>query len=394
MELSGIQAAAGARSRAARDSADRHRTTTHLLLITAVLWLVNFAILTTRAAAVDVDSGPRETTIRLGCSIVGAATSLSIYVLFRRSTMSPTRRFLWTAAIFVPMSVLLAGLNELAWLVFTDYYPERYGITAAQFFAGQCTGRHGCADIVIETIYTAGTMFWIYVAWAGLYVGALIAADVRDRDRRLAAAEAAAHEAQVAALRFQLNPHFLFNTLNTLSGLIKLDRKEQAEKVVLNLSAFLRRTVRDTPAQLVSLEQEVEDQKMYLDIERVRFKDRLDVVFEIAPGCEKASVPGLILQPLIENSIKYAVAIAEGKVWIRIAAERRGEDLVLKVENSNPGARHVEGCGCSIGLNNVCKRLDALYGSGATLIAGYDASGGWSNILTIPWKEYEPACES
>jgi LytS/YehU family sensor histidine kinase len=299
------------------------------------------------------------------------------------------RRFLILAAIFVPISLAMATINEVSWLVLTDYYRKNYGILPSQLFALRCVGKSGCSPFFMEVIYTGVATLWIYVAWTALYISALTAAEVRNRDRRLVAAESAAHQAQLAVLRFQLNPHFLFNTLNTLSGLIALNRKDQAEQILMNLSAFLRRALRKESQQLVSLRSELEGEQMYLDIERARFGDRMRVELSIDPECESASVPAFILQPLVENSIKHAVAVAQNGVTIRLSAHKIDDQLILTVENSDPGAdapEHASGFG--IGLENVQMRLAALYGRNAALAVKITADKHWQNTLTIPWREH------
>lgn len=361
-----------------------------ILLITAVLWFANFGILATRASALGLDAGIDKTLIRFICSIVGAVSTLAVYGALRSSTLSPLKKFVLSVISFIPISFGLGAMNETVSLLFTNYYLERYNLTASQIFSGHCPGKIGCEMFGVEIVYTSASMIWVYIAWAALYVSTLIAADVRDRDRRLSIANAAAHHAQLNALRYQLNPHFLFNTLNTLSGLVALDRKAQAEKVILNLSMFLRRTLREEARRVVSLRKEFEAQQMYLDIEQVRFGDRLKVDFYLDPQCDKAGVPPFILQPLIENSIKHGVAPSERTVSLGVSARRLGtSQLELKVENSNPGpVAAEESGGFGIGLENVRLRLDAIYGGRASLVAETKPDGGWQNVVTIPWTEY------
>lgn len=374
--------------RAIAAPARQPRLGSDILLITAILWLANFAILTTRSASLGIDSGPREIGIRFVSALVGFLLTLCVYAAFRARLMSPLRRFLAITLTCIPISFLLAAGTETAWLLFTDFYSSRYGITAEQIFSGRCTAPGGCTEFRSIIIYSAAEAIWIYIACAALYISTLIAAEVRDRDRRLAAAESSAHQAQLMALRFQLNPHFLFNTLNTLSGLVALGRSEQAERILINLSAFLRRALRNEPQQNVPLKSEIEGEQMYLDIERARFGNRLRVELDIPPECEAACVPAFILQPLVENSIKHAVAMTERRVTIRISARRANDQLEVAVENSDPGRNLPdESSGFGIGLENVRLRLAAVYGSEAALEVTITADGRWVNLVKVPWME-------
>jgi hypothetical protein len=353
-----------------------------VLLMTAVLWLAHFGILSTRSQALGIDEGGLEIAVRFGVSVIGAGSCVGVYYLLRRRVMRPMTRFAWAVALCAPCCFLLAAGGEVVWLICTPYYEKKYGLELSDLF-----GPHRF-KILKEMVYSAVFFLWVYVSWCALYVGSVVAAELRDRDARLALAESAAHQAQLLALRFQLNPHFLFNTLNTLSGLIALDRKRQAEDVVLNLSEFLRYSLAGEPEQFVTLAKEIEAQRMYLDIERVRFADRLKVRFEVERGCEEAFVPAFLLQPLIENAIKHAVAPSEAPVTLTVGAEREDGQLVIRVENSastDPPAAKPRGFG--IGIANVRNRLDALFGAKASFEAAPTAAKGWVNRIALPWME-------
>ena len=228
---------------------------------------------------------------------------------------------------------------------------------------------------------------WIYMAWAALYAVVINAADLRERDRRLATAEREAQQAQLAALRLQIHPHFLFNALNALSGLVALGRQPEAERMILNLSSFLRRTLTSDPDQLTSLQEEIEVQMMYLGIEQVRFSDRLRIDCSLPEDCKQALVPKLILQPLVENAIKHGLAPTDGIVTVSVGATRRGN--VLEVWIKDDGAmNHDSVPGFGIGLRNVRDRLKALFGDEASLNAGREGAG-WVSRILIPWMKTE-----
>lgn len=235
----------------------------NLLLVTAVIWLANWGILVTRSYALGTDNGLSEAIIRLLVSIAGGLSCILIFKMLQRSQQPPLPRFLTAVGLSIPIALAVAVIYESLWLFFTDYYFVRKGIRLATIDFSQCgVASSACVYLVREALFTTGTLFWVYVSWCALYVGMAIAGELRERDIRLNVAERTAKDAQLSALRLQLNPHFLFNTLNTLSGLIALDRKRQAEDMVLNLSSFLRFSLKSGEEELVTVAKEIDAQKM------------------------------------------------------------------------------------------------------------------------------------
>jgi hypothetical protein len=187
------------------------------------------------------------------------------------------------------------------------------------------------------------------------------------QDRQLSDARAAAQQAQLTALRYQLNPHFLFNSLNSISALIVTHRNEDAERMTEKLSTFLRNSLSADPARLVPLEEELSLIEEYLDIEGVRFGERLDVEIDCEPEAGAALVPSFIVQPLVENAIKHGVAPSRDPVHIRIAASVEGKDLCIEVENGTSPVLDEPSFGAGVGLKNIRRRLQAVYGRRASL---------------------------
>lgn len=187
------------------------------------------------------------------------------------------------------------------------------------------------------------------------------------QDRKLSDARTAAQQAQLMALRYQLNPHFLFNALNSISALIVTRRNEDAEKMTEKLSTFLRNSLSADPGRLVPLEEELSLIEEYLDIEGVRFGERLDVEIECEPDAGAALVPSFIVQPLVENAIKHGVAPSRAPVRIHIAAAVEGEDLCIEVENGTSPVVEEVSFGAGVGLKNIRRRLEAVYGKRASL---------------------------
>lgn len=196
----------------------------------------------------------------------------------------------------------------------------------------------------------------------------------RERELELAAAreaasraEAAASAASLAALRYQLNPHFLFNTLNAISSLIVTRNYDTADAMIAKLSEFLRATLSSQPEALLPLEDELATLQHYLEIESVRFGDRLAVEFVCPPELNDALVPGFLLQPLIENAIKYALAPSAKPVTIKVEASADGDTLLVSVEDDGTGPDKAARPGTGVGLANVRQRLATLYGAAGGL---------------------------
>jgi len=236
------------------------------------------------------------------------------------------------------------------------------------------------------------SVVWLFffLAWSAFYLANQAQAEALGAQRRLADAESAAQAAQVRALRYQVNPHFLFNTLNSLSSLVMTGRTDRAEAMLLALSTFFRTSLSLDPSANVTLAEEIDLQRLYLDIEKARFPDRLHVEIDVPLELEQARLPALLLQPIVENAIKYGVSKSRKAVLIRIEA-RHLDDHRMVVEVSNrlknggkeelPAATH-EGTG--VGLANVCQRLDARFGGRATCRYGAMSGGGFKVALTMP----------
>jgi signal transduction histidine kinase len=201
-------------------------------------------------------------------------------------------------------------------------------------------------------------------AWTGLYYGInyyLLLDEQAERFERMAAQ---ANNAQLEMLRYQLNPHFLFNTLNSISTLVLLSETERANTMLSRLSSFLRYSLVGEREGQATVAQEIQALKLYLEIERTRFEERLRTRFDIAPEVANARIPSLLLQPLVENAVKYAVTPLEEGADIWVTARRIGDRLELSVADTGPGigeARPTPGS-TGVGLANIRDRLIQTYG--------------------------------
>jgi len=225
----------------------------------------------------------------------------------------------------------------------------------------------------------------LYGAFGASALTVLWSIEQRRQERRLIEARMEAVQAQLSALRFQINPHFLFNTLNAINSLIVTQRTAQAERMLTRLADFLRATLAEPTSGLSALEHELSVIEAYLEVEAVRFPDRLRVAYDCPPDLGDVLVPDFILQPLVENAIKHAVAPAERPVTVTLAARAEAGLLVIAVSDDGdlaPG-RPVVAPGLGVGLANVRHRLALLFGERAALTVTQD-EGGYRATLRFP----------
>lgn len=224
--------------------------------------------------------------------------------------------------------------------------------------------------------------------WSGLYFGIKNFQMLQKEKQNALKASTMAHQAHIKMLRYQLNPHFLFNTLNAISTLILLKENDNAETMVSRLSDFLRYSLDNDPIKRVTLGEEIKVLRLYLEIEKVRFDDRLEVNWEIDPTCESALVPSMILQPLIENAIKHAISKMENGGQIAISAKRFGNDLLIDVADNGPGADIKDGQlkrENGVGLVNIRERLHSLYQRNFAFSVEHNQPSGVRVRLRLPY---------
>jgi two-component system LytT family sensor kinase len=233
--------------------------------------------------------------------------------------------------------------------------------------------------------------FALLAAWTALYYGINYYLLLEEQIRQRETLESAASTAQLAMLRYQLNPHFLFNTLNSISTLVLLKQTERANAMLARLSSFLRYTLVNEPTAKVTLAQEVETLKLYLEIEKMRFEDRLRPHFKIESETIGARLPSLLLQPLIENAIKYAVTPSENGADIWLTAKREGQAVRIEVaDNGHLDGGEVSGSpSTGVGLANIRDRLSQAYGPAHRFDTRKNDKGGFSVIVEIPFETGE-----
>ena len=233
-------------------------------------------------------------------------------------------------------------------------------------------------------------------AWAALYYGINFYLIIEEQADQLLKLENQATSAQLAMLRYQLNPHFLFNTLNSISTLVLLKQTERANAMLSRLSSFLRYTLANEAIAQVTIEQEVETLKLYLEIEKMRFEDRLRPSFDIDPAVEHAKLPSLLLQPLVENAIKYAVTPQEEGADIAVAARLAGDRVQITVADTG-GECGDHGMGESgstgVGLANIRDRLSQAYGEDHRFETQTRTGKGFQVLIDIPFQTESPGLE-
>ena len=225
----------------------------------------------------------------------------------------------------------------------------------------------------------------LLLVWSGLYYGVKFYERLQLEREATLKASALAQEAQLKMLRYQLNPHFLFNTLNAISTLVLDGQNRIANLAVSRLSEFLRYTLDQDPMKKVTLRQELDALNLYLGIEKLRFGDRLKLEFDVDERSESALVPSLLLQPLVENSMKYAIAPREEGGSVTIIAGLEGDGLRLAVVDDGPGlpVGATPGNGRGVGLRNTRERLKVLYGD-AHRVEVADAAPGLRVEMRLP----------
>jgi two-component system, LytTR family, sensor kinase len=338
------------------------------LWMTLIFWTSNLALLTLGTALAGKGHLAEITGMRLLTTLVGLGFCFLIHLLLKHPRLDTTRKRLIALAIAAP---LLA--ETFAW---TSYFAEAAVDPSLSLSNLTWSG----------AIRTVAFWTWFFLAWAGLYLALSYSFDVREEQQRSAEIRERAHAAQLRALHSQINPHFLFNSLNSVSALILDARGEQAEQMVTKLAHFLRMGLAADPSETITLRQEIELQRTYLEIEQLRYQD-LEVEVSVPDDLAEARVPALILQPIVENAVKYGVAGAPPPATIAIRARSEGSRLLLDVEDSGTGAGKAQP-GAGIGLRNVLERLRLIYGEGrAAMTSGPLPEGGFRVHLELPLEK-------
>lgn len=339
-------------------------------------WLFYMIIVTLRAAVLDFPAQEELVVRRVGVTVFGVMINAMLYLGLRWFEDKPlTQRVIAACIGAIPAALAISSFNYFA---FNVYDP------ISMFEDAELREQISKIDPMAIVLEFAISTYYFLMSWAMLYLALSYASEVRSAERRAARFAQAAQQAELRSLRYQVNPHFLFNTLNSLSTLVLRNRPDEAESMIMNLSTFYRTSLTGDPLDDMPLADEVELQQLYLNIEAVRFPDRLKIEIDIPDAAMTCCVPGLILQPLVENAIKYGVARATRPVTIRIAARELDGSLHLTVSDDGDVIPSAQDKGSGIGLANVRDRLDARYGSAARIEWHSPFEGGFVVDLTLP----------
>lgn len=315
----------------------------------------------------------------------------------------------------------------LSWLALTPIIAtlaERFAFTEGRHW--QALGRHAIAGVLVALfqVVVVGAIYWFttgqysgvatslgnqvqrffgnfflesivtYAGTAGVFTAIDFARAVRDEavtrarlEARAAALESSVAQARLDALSMQMNPHFLFNTLTAISGLVAQERKAEAREVIQRLGELLRQSLGNGNGPFSTVAREVELLEDYLYIQRIRFSDRLTASVEIDGETRELLIPAMLLQPLVENAIRHGIEPREGKGAVKVSVRRSGDSLRISITDSGGGFA-LNGNGRpareGIGIANTRERLEHIYGSAASLALGNQPGGGAEAVVIVP----------
>jgi signal transduction histidine kinase len=340
------------------------------------LWTLTYA-LTTARVVVGMDT-PLRQILEMGARravVCGAGLLFCVLIqkiLLRGRGQPFSRRIAAALALSVAGTAFWTVVNHAVFYFYRPIMPWKGTLP----------------EWLIDAVPSFSVLIWSFIAWCAIVFALSYDEDAREKTLRLMEAQALAAESQNQMLRYQINPHFLFNTLNALSSLILQKDFDRAERMVLSLSNFLRASLEKAPSDKITLADELTAQRQYLAIEQERFGDRL-VLSETAPAdLQRALLPGLILQPLIENAVKYGVARTTRPVRVVVIAAARGGRLAVTVQDDAvPDIANAPQT-LGVGLENVRRRLAVLYGEAGVLTCGPRPGGGFAATIEFPleWR--------
>jgi hypothetical protein len=335
------------------------------------LTLVSAIRAAVHAALTDGDFAPLAPTVPWALYWI-AATPAIVWL----STRLPLRRpaLIWVIPVHLALGALAGALlaQFLSW------------VSAAGWVPTPASGTWPPPNWGIR--FQVGLFTYVFIlSWCYVYE---YFTSVRAREVAVAQLETELARSQLNALKAKLQPHFLFNTLHAVIVLIRHD-SEAAIRTVMRLSDLLRMVLLDADRQEVTLERELHLVHLYLEIEQTRFRDRLEVVWDVAPGLERAAVPPLLLQPLVENALKHGIGTQGTGGRVAIAAAAHNGTLTLRVTDSGAGLRGSGPAGGGIGLPSTRGRLERLYGRDHRFVVEEAPGGGVSALVEIPYRQLE-----
>jgi signal transduction histidine kinase len=351
-------------------------------------------------------------TIAVACLVTAALDAFQVYMngVLGGATSPPWRDMLWQSGEWL----IFGALTPIPYLT-TRRFPLRRphlprsllphvaaalivcigwasaGITMRWLLGIEWSDAPRVAQFANWVLITLPWSVLLYCAALGAIHAVVYFAEAREREAHAAQLSSQLANARLDALRMQLHPHFLFNSLNAITVLVRDDDTKVASRMLELLSDVLRRVLRGDGGHEVSLEEELEFVQEYLAIEQVRFSDRLRVSYDVAPECVGAAVPRFALQPLVENALRHGFGQLEGEGRLEVGAKREGDDLVLWVRDDGPGfiANGEASSRRGVGLANTRERLTALYGERARLELRTAPGEGTTATIWMPFRRFE-----
>jgi two-component system LytT family sensor kinase len=343
-------------AQASSESAAR-RTMTQIHVFSALFWAAMFTMHTTQMFLVNGHEEWPSIGWRAAMNVLAFALCVPLGKVIAATLDKPIRkRVIAIGSACLPIAFVYALVGHYVWTYVLENPPMPYS---------------ALASLIVQSQYN----FILFLLWSTFCAVILYAAQLQERERSLLQAQVLAREAELKMLRYQINPHFLFNTLNAVSALIVTGQAQAADAMINKLARFFRNALSRESSAKVTLTEELRVQLEYLNIELTRFPDRLSWSTQIEPGLDKALVPHLILQPLFENAIKHGVARNASPVELQLSAQRKDGQLIVTLRNEmrrlgpKPDLqpdRHVDQS-AGVGLANVARRLANFYGAAAGL---------------------------
>lgn len=327
----------------------------------------------------DYSSSLREKIFR-------SLRNYSLFALLTPFVIVVSRRFRITRDRWVgPLAALVIGffLFSAAWAVLRVTFFQIHIVKTGQLVPPSLS--------VLQDFWVTNfeDALWMYFPIVCITYAVLYYRDSRQRQLTESQLQTQLAKAQLSLLQAQLHPHFLFNTLHAISTLMNRD-VAAARSMIVRLSDLLRMAMHSVAVQEVTLKQELEFVDTYLEIEKIRFPDRLTVQREIAPETLDALVPNMLLQPLIENAVRYGVAMQPGRGWVRIASRRENVKLVIEIDDSGPGIADSPIPQEGVGLGNTRSRLARLYGEAQKLELTNLVDRGLRVSVVVPFQTAAP----
>lgn len=354
------------------DGASSSRASLKAAAITAVCYYGGAFLVILWAKGVLGDLAVREIfTFALPMALVDGLLAFSLYfVLTGTARLKPMLR--WSLVV---LGVLVVSALQSGWDTLLHGWSGKLLVYYNSPFE---------AFVRAHTVnfYQSGLLVAL-LGFQGAYL------QLREQQRHVLTARERERQAQMIALRFQLNPHFLFNSMNAISSLVVLGRNDEAEQMIGRLSDFLRASLAADPARRITLEEEFEMLEAYLEIEQVRFEERMEPVISLPGALSACRIPAFLMQPLVENAVKYAVAPNRRTVTVWIEATAEDDQLVLAIVDDGGDGKSNVSSGTGVGLANIRNRLALEYGGAARLMTESSAAGFRAEIR-IPMEAAKP----